>query len=178
MGVAMARRKRRPTDPPPVAVDWGPDTQAQRAATVLEPRVHRGYQVRGKRRWHVLEVMHSRDYAPAMRISERQKDAGIELHRRWCSTELSPEWLGVFVDKTPDPSAAVAAQADKVRELEFLTRHIPHGCREVTMHVCCGGEHGLFISGKNGLTTDGKTAGMLSAQLKVALDILANHLGY
>lgn len=161
----MPRRRRQPHTPP-VAADLGPDTAAQRAGATTEPRVFRGHQVRGKRRWHVLESMRAQG-----RITERQMRAGLELHRRWCMTELSPGRLGVFVDRTPDPSAAAAAGADRVRELAQLSAVIPHGCRTVTVAVCC---EGRFITGRAGLTGGGRHAQALVTQLQAALDALAD----
>lgn len=167
----MAKKHRKPHRPE-VWVDLGPDTPAQRRGTVLEPAVHRGVAVRRRKREHALESLHRLPHGNPNRISERQMRAGLELHHRWCATQLSA-YSEIKVDKTPDPTAAAVLQAQRVYDYEALSRHIPRASRATVEHVARDGR-----AIRDGLARNGMDASMHSALLKVALDILANELGY
>lgn len=172
-GAALAKkRKSRPHRPEvPVAVDWGPDTPAQRVrARYDDARDLRGYQVHGKKRPHILLEMRRTPKRPG--LSPRQVDAGLIFWRLYERQHTTPERTGVYVDFTPDPSAAAVLKAQRAFDFSGLSRHVPHGMREVVMHVCA---HDRAI--RDGLARNGREADMYSAMLKVALDVLANELG-
>ena len=164
----MAKRKREPTLPP--QGDTGPDTAAQRAGTViLVVTEDSGTVFRRKRRDHALEIM-----ADSGRISDRQCAAGLELHELWCKTEMTGDapFTKAYVDNSPNPSAVVAAQIERVTKFTALSKHIPAALRGPVEHVAIKGR--LL---RSGYSLDSKDASMHCAQLQVALDILANHLG-
>lgn len=157
-----------------MVVDTGPDTPAQKAgARYDDARDQRGYQVHGKVRDHILMRMHRGTARTRRQISERQMRAGMELYARWCRTQTTPEKTGVYVDRTPDPSAAAVMQAQRVFEFRALSQRIPGQHREVVEHVCL---HDRSI--RDGLARNDRETGMHLALLQVALDILANDLGY
>ena len=132
MGASLARRRKQPHKPevPGVAVDTGPDTPAQRAGTRLEPRVHRGQQVRGKRRDHPLDALHRCGV-----ISEEQRDAGFDLLNAWCETQRSPEKNGIYVDNAPDWDAIALTAAERSWRWSALIARVPAQCRMVVEHV-------------------------------------------
>ena len=164
----MAKRKRKPILPP--QGDTGPNTAAQRAgAVILNVTEDSGAVFRRKRRDHALEIM-----ASTGKISDRQCAAGLRLHELWCRTEMTGDapFTKCYVDNSPNPSAVVAAQIERVAAFTALSKHIPAALRGPVEHVAIRGR--LL---RSGYSRDSKAASMHCAQLQVALDILANHLG-
>ena len=166
----MSRRKYKRSVTLPPQGDIGPDTKAQRAGSVvLNVTADSGTVFRRKRRDHALEIM-----ASTGKISDRQCAAGLRLHDLWCLTEMTGDapFTKVYVDSSLNPSAVVTAQIERVAAFTALSKHIPAALRGPVEHVAIKGR--LL---RSGYSRDSKDASMHCAQLQVALDILANHLG-
>jgi len=164
----MAKRKRRPYQPP-VQGEVGPITPAQmKGAVILTLREKNGTEFRRKRRDHALEILHK-----GGKINARQCAAGLRLHELYCITEMGPDaaFTRVYVDTTANPSAVALAQAERLTKFIELSREIPRGMSGVVWHVAIKGRQL-----RDGYSRDSKDAGVHCAQLQVALDVLANHL--
>jgi len=156
-------RKKRQKDVTLPYGDIGPNTAAQMAgAMVIIDEEKNGAKIQRKRRMHVLEHMKAR-----RQISDLQCAAGLELHKRFCKTELSGEsaFSRVFVDSSPRPGEVSLRQAERVTHLAALSKHIPSAMRPVVDQVVIRGDK---ISGPN--------ADSDKALLREALDLLANKL--
>ena len=165
----MAKYRGKKTTLPPQG-DIGPNTPAQRkGAVILNVTEDSGAVFRRKRRDHALEIM-----AASGKLSERQCAAGLRLHTLWCRTEMTGDapFTKAYVDTSPNPSAVVAAQIERVAAFIAVARHIPAALRGPVEHVALKGK--LL---RDGYSRDGKDASMHQVQLQVALDILANFLG-
>ena len=166
----MPRRRRKSPALLPQG-DTGPNTEAQRAGAHIEAYTEdSGAVFRRKRRDHVLVIM-----AKAGKLSERQCAAGLRLHTLWCRTEMTGDasFTKCYVDTSPNPSAVVAAQIERVAAFSAAYKHIPPALRGPVDHVAIRGR-----ALRDGFSRDSLDASMHSAQLKVALDILANHPGF
>ena len=166
---AMPRRKRKPHALPPQG-DIGPDTPAQRAgAVILNVIEDSGAVFRRKRKDHPLEVM-----VVAGKISARQCAAGLKLHEAYCRTEMGPDsaFTRDFVDTSPNPSAVALAQTESITRFIAIFRHVPPAMKPVVWHVAINGK-----PLRAGFSRSGKEASGHCAQLQVALDLVANHLG-
>ena len=171
-------KKKRPVTLPPHG-DIGPDTPAQRAGAVyLVDVLPSGQKIQRKRRLHALEIMAASEHQNGKRkkaeISARQCAAGLRLHDLWCLTEMTGDapFTKVYVDTSPNPSAVVAAQIERVAAFTALSRHIPTVLRGPVEHVAIKSRQL-----RDGYSRDGKDASEHCAQLQAALDILADHLG-
>ena len=167
----MPRRKPHvPTAP----VEWL-ETEAQMHGTVVETvKDDTPGKIRQKRRYrlHTLERMaNARD--PMARISERQKLAGLEIHSRWCNTQLSPPCVReIVVDSTPRPDDTTIAQVEAVQAFADIMRLVPSDMSGVVRHVCCDNLPITKIVSHN------RYYGNQKAALQIALDLVANELGF
>jgi len=150
--------------------DTGPDTPAQReGAVILNVTEDSGAVFRRKRRDHPLEVL-----AANIKISARQCAAGLKLHEAYCKTQMGPDsaFTREFVDTSPDPAAVALAQTERIARFTALFRHVPAAMKGVVWHVALNGKQL-----RAGFSRDSKEAASHCAQLQVALDLVANHIG-
>ena len=165
----MPRRKRKPLSLPPQG-ETGPDTAAQRAGAHIGVYAEdSGAVFRRKRRDHPLEVL-----AANNKISSRQCAAGLRLHEAYCITEMGPDaaFTRDYVDTSPNPAAVALAQTERITRFVAIFRHVPAAMKGVVWHVAINGKQL-----RAGFSRDGKEASSHCAQLQVALDLVANHLG-
>ena len=166
----MPRRKRKPQPLPPQG-DTGPDTAAQREGSViLHVREDSGAVFRRKRWDHPLEVLVANN-----KISARQCAAGLKLHEAYCITEMGPDsaFLRDYVDTSPNPSAVALMQTERITKFVAIFRHVPAAMKDVVWHVAINGKQ--LRAG--GFSRNSREASGHCAQLQVALDLVANHLG-
>ena len=167
----MAAKRRRQPYRPPVAVDLGPDTPAQRTGTVLEFRVHRGQQVQGRRREHPLDRLHRTGA-----ITEPQRDAGFALLDAWCECQRSPEQSGVYVQNTPDWAALALQAAERNAAWSDLYTLVPRDSRRVIGHVVIEGRPlyrlPRYLSSVRPRVVNVRMARRYRAQLVAGLDAL------
>lgn len=155
--------------PTTMPVEWI-DTPAQNAGTTIETIREPGKADRKRRyRLHILEQMHR-----GGRISRRQMLAGMELHEAWCATQLSPPAVReVVVDGTMDPDRITVAQVEAMQRYADLAAAVPAAQRYVVRHVVLDNR-----AIRDGLARDSMEAHGPTAELKVALELVANRLGY
>ncbi len=106
-------------------------------------------------------------------LSMRQLQAGREIEDAYCRVQMlsSGGELKEQVDSTPRPDATVAAQVDAVSRLARAMKAVPSAMRDVVEAVCW---HGRPIESAQTPERNYRR----SADLKVALDPVANHLRY
>lgn len=170
----MTKPRRKPAPLPTMQGDLGPNTPAQRAGVRLEPvegdanGTHRKRRVDWLERYHYGEV----DKKGKLRIKPfldiRQYQAGVEIRNALEATQKSPAQTGERVDASPKPDANIDVQVDAISRYARARKAVPRAHAYVVDHVC---EQNRPISE---LTE--KAAH--KAMLQVALDLVANHLGY
>lgn len=170
----MPRKKKKITLPPMVG-DHGTGTLAATAGTVLEPLVDeatgkRDPNNRGRRR-RVSQIDKL-----ASQLSMRQIQAAQALRDAYGRVEAlsSGSPLKERVQTSSRPDVSSAAQVDAVSHLKFMTDAIPGNppqCRDVVEAVCFRNEAIHTIA-------KGRAVDWHRSCLKVALDLVANKLGY
>lgn len=170
----MAKRKAKE---PPLSGDIGPQTEAQMSgAEVHRLKSDTGRGLRRKYRRHILERMHKpeRKTWPSL-ITERQMLAGLELHSAWCETQRSPDsaFSRIYVDSSPRPGDASVLAVQRLFDYAALMDMVPGDCRRIVEHVCCDNR-----AIRDGCARNRREALGHLSQLQVALDILANEMGY
>lgn len=158
-------KARRKPSMPPVDHDHGPATAAQRAGTTTEPVPQDANGRRRKRRLDPVQRAPLKD-----KLSVRQANAAIELTKAWEACMSSPPAIQeVRVDRSPNPTANIAAQVDRASAFGRLYGVVPSDMRPVVAHVCldCRGL-------RDGFSRSGQEAGMHAGMLMVALDLVAN----
>lgn len=164
----MPRKRRRPAalGMPPTG-DHGTGTAAATAGTRLRP-VEGQEHNRTHRREHVMQLdeMHR-----AAQISQRQWQAGKEIEAAYCQVQKlsSGGPLREQVDTSSRPDAVVAIQVDAQSRLHRAMAGVPRAMRPVVEHVCW---HNRPLSEARPEWANAE------ANLKVALDLAANKLGY
>ena len=108
------------------------------------------------------------------RLSQRQYQAAREIQDAHSRVQMlsSGGELKEQVDSTPRPDATVAAQVDAQSRLARAMRKVPPAMRDVVEHICWRDEP------MSALAAGGKQHYNRMADLKVALDLVANHLRY
>lgn len=168
----MARARNKPSKPTmPVEFIRTDAQDAGCELVVIDDGEGRCYRMR-RYRTHTLERMAKEN--GAMRVSERQLLAGLDLHAAYCRTQLSsPAIPEIQVDRTPRPDEATVNKCHAATVFAKMTTGIQREHMKVVRHVCCEDR-----AIRNGLASNGHEASYMVAQLKVALDIIANRLGY
>ena len=127
-----------------------------------------------KRRVDWLEIYMrgqvSKNGKPRVRafLSMRQWQAGVEIRNALEATQKSPDQSGERVDSSPKPDATIDVQVDAVSRYAFARKGIPRGHAYIVDLVC---EQNRPIS-------DAGPEAYHKAMLQVALDCVANALGY
>ncbi len=149
----------------PYTGDHGTGMPAATKGTVMEPVEGQEHNRTGRRR--------RKDRLNDFTLSMRQMQAGKAIRDAWCRVEMlsSGEELKEQVDASPKPDAVIAAQVKAQSRLEFVMRSVPANMRDVVEHVCW--RNAKITELKNGLPF-----GSNSANFKIALDLVANRLGY
>ena len=149
--------------------DQGPNTEAARLGLSVERVEGDANNTFRAFREGALERLHKKDGG----LSLRQFQAGVEIRAAFESTQKSPPAIrGEFVDSAPDPDAVITMQVDKISRLKRAMKAVPGDMVYVVRHVC-------FDNASIGaLGGGGKGWGMHAARLQVALDLVANELGY
>lgn len=164
----MPRKRRRPA-PLPFTGDHGPGTEAATAGTVVIPVKGEEHNRTARRqRINILDHLHHRYKS----LSLRQYQAGIEIRDAHGTVEKlsSGGPLKETVDASPRPDATIAMQVDAMSRLKRAMEAVPAGSmRFVVEHVCWYNQP---------LHTVPPQHANASANLKVALELVANHLRY
>lgn len=162
----MAKRKPRKLELPWNG-DHGTGTAAANAGTALEP----------------LEGSNPNRFARRVRrpqsdrwkseLSTRQYQAALAIEEAYCRVQMlsSGGELKEQVDATPKPDATIAAQVDATSQLARVMKRIPQSIRPVIEHLFW---HNRALS----QFVQGKAFYNRRAEVKVALDLVANELRY
>ena len=154
--------------PAPLKGDHGTGTAAAIAGTVLTPltdeRGNNPNNIGRRRRENVLDTIN---------LSMRQFQAGDEIARAWSAVEKlsSGGELKERVQSSPKPDETIDIQVEAMSRLEHAMRAVPSAMRYVVEHVCW---HNLPLA----RLPDKSPHGNHSANLKVALDLVANKLRF
>lgn len=169
--MASKKPKQKPSKPeiPAFVGDHGTGTAAANYNTVIIPITDakgRNPNNQGQRR-RVNRIDEIKS------LSMRQTQAANAIQEAFCRVEMlsSGGELKARVDSSPKPDHTVAAQCDAVSNLVNVMKGVPGAMRGIVEHVCW---HNLPISAFKPTNM----RNMHSANLKVALDLVANHLRY
>jgi hypothetical protein len=155
----MPKARRKPHKPtiPPAWAD-GPRQNDRAEYEITEGIAANGARI-VKRHWR-----DPLDTNGPYRLTHRQSEAGKKLRDLWCITQRGRnEAKGERVDAIPDWDGIAVDTAQALADLAALARHIPFGCHHAVEAVCYHNDRTL--------------AGHHVAQLKIALDVLANEVG-
>ena len=166
----MTKRRQRPYAPA-AQEDWGPDTPAAKAGTIVE-RVAGDANGRQRRR-RLMPWEDPRGLGG--KLSERQARAAAKLHEVHAVTQRSPQPSMIFVDRSPDYGLSAVEAMRQRFERAAVWRHVPSAMAALVFHVCA--EARPLRCAQDPYSRDGKEAAMHTAQLQVALDIVANAVG-
>lgn len=171
MGATLAKHKKQKA--PVMPVEWI-DNPAQNAGTVVEVVSETGKADKKRRyRLHTLERMGKRPPGKG-RLHPRQVMAGLKLYEVWCETQMSPAAIReIFVDGTMDADAITVAQVTAMQEFAMVWEWVPREFRGIVGHVVLEDRELRFAP----LAGGGEDRSPM-AQLQVALDLLANRMGY
>lgn len=113
------------------------------------------------------------DMSARGQLNLRQFQAAQEISNAWCAVQMlsSGGEVKERVQSSPKPDATVARQVDAMSRLEYAMRGVPSAMRYVVEHVCW---HNQPIAKLNSRSRHGNH----SANLKVALDMVANKMRY
>lgn len=167
-----SKKKRKPYTPPDYAAmqgDWGPNTPAQRAGTeIVLLEGDNPNRVAYRRRGIVIDRM-----AKSGALSQRQWQAATEIQMAYLACEMlsSGGPLKAKVDASPNFGKTIAIQADAQSRLNRAMKRVPADQRRVVEHVCW---HNRPIADLD----QGRAFGVLAAGLLIALDLVADYLGY
>lgn len=108
------------------------------------------------------------------RLSMRQYQAAKAIADAYCKVQMlsSGAELKEQVDASPKPDAVVAVQVSAMSRLKTVMEAVPSTMRDVIEHVCW---HNQAI---HRMTGSGRKHYNRTADFKVALDLVANRLGY
>ena len=163
----MAKKKK--VTLPPYIGDHGTGTLAAKAGTFIEPITdENGNNPNRQGRRRREEVIGT------IKLSMRQLQAAQDIRNAWCRKEMlsSGDELKEQVDGSPRPDRAIAAQIDAISAFKYLMDAVPRNMTYVVEHVCCANLPLRRLSPKM------DHMGCHSANLKVALDLVANRKGY
>lgn len=164
---SKAKRRRVTIKAAPWNGDHGTGTAAAQAGTVLEEIKDNPNRMARRKRVSQIDELEDK-------LSLRQYQAAKAIQDAYCRVEMqsSGAALKEQVDSTPKPDAVIAAQVDATSRLVFVMGAVPKAMRDVVEHVCW---HNLPM---RSLTGGGRKHYNRSADLKVALDLVANRLRY
>lgn len=165
--MAKARRKPKKPGPLPWNGDHGTGTPLALADSDLEPLEEDGKNPNRMARRRRKDRLN--DY----KLSMRQEQAGKAIRDAWCRAEMNSSGgpLKEQVDSSPKPDSTITAQVEAQSRLVFVMGAVPSAMRDVVEHVCW---HNRKMSDlKNGRLIETNRA-----NLKVALDLVANRLKY
>lgn len=165
----MPKKKKKPSKPaiPSFNGDHGTGTAAAMAGTTVEPMLNdqgnNPNNMGRRRRVNQIEKMTD--------LSLRQHQAAMHIQEAFCRVEMlsSGSELKERVQSSPKPDATIAAQIDAQSALYHAMAAVPSAMRYVVEHVCW---HNLPLY----LADKGRKHGSAKANLKVALDLVANKL--
>ena len=106
-------------------------------------------------------------------LSMRQYQAARAIEEAYCRREMisSGGAIKERVDASLKPDAIIAAQVDTVSHLTFVMKPIPQATRPVIEHL-------FWYNRPLGQFVQGKSFYNRAAEIKVALDLVANRLSY
>lgn len=169
----MAKRKKKPSRPaaPEWIGDHGTGTPAATEGTTLRPLEGNNPNKIGQRyRPPQSEVWKDR-------LSMRQLQAAQEIEMAFCGAQKvtsggdSVVRLQCVVDSSPRPDAVVAGQLSAVSRLVYVMKPVPAAMRPVIEHI-------FWHNKPMGTFAQGREFYDRSADVKVALDLVANHMRY
>jgi len=103
-----------------------------------------------------------------------QADAGRKLLDAWEATMTTPsgDYADPRVDTTPNPEARTTALLVKQERFAKMRKAMPRESQAIVEHVVMNGKYL-----RDGLARCGRETGVMLEQLRMALDVLADHLG-
>ena len=124
-----SRARRKPSLP--FTGDHGPDTDAAKAGTVIEPVEGQEHNRTGRRRR--LSAI------DAINLTMRQQQAAKAIEAAWCRLEAcsSGSELKEQVDASPKPDASIARQVDAQSRWHEVTAALLRSERRLVEWVCC-----------------------------------------
>lgn len=167
-----AKRKKVSTSDQPWNGDLGTGTAAATAGTIIEPM--EGPNRVGRRRREPQSAV----WRPSLSNRQWQAAQAIEdAYGRAQSLTSGGDSIGSYrdlrvrVDSSPKPDATVAAQLGAISHLAFVMSAVPSAMRDVIEHL-------FWHQRSLGSFTQGKAFYNRTADVKVALDLVANRLRY
>lgn len=157
------------TKPLPQPGDLGTSTAAARKGTeVITLPAPNPNKVQRRQRVTGLDRLERRDS-----LSMRQLQAAREIETAYCRVQMlsSGGELKEQVDSSPRPDAVVTSQVEAVSRLTRAMKGVPTAMRDVVEAVCWHGKP--VVSARTAEKNYDRMA-----DLKVALDLAANRLGY
>lgn len=163
----MARKaKRKAVTLPPLGGDHGPGTPAATAGTVIKPMLNEKGENPNNTGMRIREDAVDR----LTSLSMRQVQAAKELRNRYFRKEQlsSGGPLKEKVDASPKPDVVITEQVSAISSWLAVWQCVPMSMRPIVEHVCCDNQPVKTFKGEYNPMGD----------LKVALDLVANRLGY
>ena len=150
--------------------DKGTGTLAAKAGTVLEEIKNEAGE-NPNRRSRRIRIDRADDMVKRGQLSLRQYQAAKEIRDAWCKVQTlsSGGEMKEQVDASPKPDAVISRQVDAMSRLKHAMDAVPNAMRAVVEHVCWYNEPLHRMPGIKGTN---------SANLKVALDLVANKMKY
>ena len=160
------KARKKPHKPLPFGGDHGTGTALANRNTVLEPCLNdegKNPNNMGRRR--------RREAFQAFAMSQRQVQAAEAIRNAYCKNEAlsSGSPLKERVDASPKPDATIDVQVSARSRLVFVMSGVPSAMRPVVEWVCWKNRPVTEMPGP---------VEMHRANFKVAMDLVANRLGY
>ena len=164
----MVRRRKKPTEPKVWNGDHGTGTMAAAQGTEIVP-LEGNNPNRFARRHRIEQIERLKP-----RLFLREYQAALAIRNAYCKVQMlsSGSPISAKVDTFPRPDAIISTQVDAVSFLTHVMSPVPGAMRDVVEHVCW---HNLPL---RHIVTGGRSHYTRLAELKVALNLVANHLRY
>lgn len=152
--------------------DHGTGTQAAKSGTILE-EVKAEDGSNPNRRARRIRVERIEDMVKRKQITMRQYQAAREIRDAWCGVQMlsSGGEIKERVQSSPKPDATVSRQVAAMSRYKLAMDAVPSAMRYVVEHVCWHNEPVNRLKGP-------LHSGSHMANLKVALELVANRLRY
>ena len=137
--------------------------------TVLEPLAGDANKRRRRREIHPLDVMEKKHM-----LTPWQADAGRKLLDAWEATMTTPsgDYADPRVDTTPNPEARTTALLVRQERFAKMRKAMPRESQGLVEHVVM---QGRYL--RDGFAKNARDTRIYLDQLRLALDVLADHLG-
>lgn len=137
--------------------------------SVMEPLVGDANKRKRRREIHPLDAMEKKHM-----LTPWQADAGRKLLDAWENTMTTPsgDYADPRVDTTPNPEARTTALLVKQERFAKMRKAMPRESQAVVEHVVMTGKYL-----RDGMAKNARQTALYLDQLRLALDVLADHLG-